>query len=794
MVIRRIDPNETRIITLEERKPSVPFGDYLKQLNDVQRDAVTTVDGPSLIVAGAGSGKTRVLTFRVAYLLSQGVKAWNILALTFTNKAAAEMKERISTLVDESQARPLWMGTFHSIFSRILRREAERLNYTSSFTIYDTDDSVSVVRAAMAQHGISTQDFSPKMFLSRISSAKNSLVSPQAYLRNAFDYIEQKVGPVYETYEAKLRGNNAMDFDDLLVKTIELFQRYPDALARYQDQFRYILIDEYQDTNRAQYTVVKLLAARHGNICVVGDDAQSIYRFRGADIRNILDFERDYPNHRIFRLEQNYRSTKNILTAADDVIKNNRNQIRKTLWTENDIGEKLRVVTLRDEREEGEELAKLIQRESRRGRTLNDVAVLYRTNSQSLSIEDALRRANIPYGLVGGVAFYKRKEVKDALAYMRLVVNDRDDEAFLRGVNTPARGVGEVTIKRLRSFAAAKELSLMEVARNPKQVPDVTPRVGNILSKFVELVDARRRTLTDLPLAESMRMLLSESGLLQSYRDEGTPEAIARWDNVQRILSHVAEYAADNPEATLDQYLQDISLMSDADSYDALAERVTLMTIHSAKGLEFGLVVVVGMEEGLFPIGNAAQNQDELEEERRLFYVAVTRAKEHLVLTNCERRYRFGELSYPTPSRFLNEIRSEVLEFNATAPSRPAGGRETGGGRVAERGGEWSFSRQPPPQQQSQQPRPAAQDSKAQPRHEYDQTSPDQGSDDLGGGDDFSQMPKEVRVGSVVVHPQFGRGKVELVVGTGDRTKLTVRFDSVGRKQLMLKFSHLRVV
>lgn len=770
----------------EPRNEPAPLSsDFVDELNPVQRDAVTTTEGPVLIVAGAGSGKTRVLIYRIAYLLTKGTAPWNILALTFTNKAAGEMKERIARLVGDSRARPLWMGTFHSVFSRILRREAEKLGYTSSFTIYDSDDSLGVVRAGMSEHGISTSDFSPKMIHSRISAAKNAMINPSLYRSRATDALESRIALVYDSYERRLRTSNAMDFDDLLVKTIELFERFPDVLKEYQEKFRYIMIDEYQDTNRAQYVVVEMLAASHHNICVVGDDAQSIYRFRGADIRNILDFERDYPEHKIFRLEQNYRSTKTILAAADDVIKNNRQRIDKTLWTENHDGEKVRVLTLRDEREEGEEVVRLIQREMRDGISLNDIAILYRTNSQSLSIEDGLRRANIPYGLVGGVAFYRRKEVKDALAYMRLVVNERDDESFSRAVNTPARGVGETTMKRLRVYAASQGLPLLVAARHPERIPDLTPRVGNVLSKFAGMIDTYRNHLEDMRPAELVRTLLSESGLLQSYKDEGTPEAIARWDNVQRILSHIAEFTENNPDVTLDQYLQEISLLSDTDSYDSAAERVTLMTIHSAKGLEFRTVVVVGLEEGLFPVGNSAQQEEDLEEERRLFYVAVTRAKEKLTLTNCERRYRFGELSYPTASRFLNEIRDELLEFNATAPPKPSPGafdNRSGGAKPVARSWEsrnWDSGGRKGGGQEGGS-RKAAAEPQRQEHPEFE--------------DDYSQTPKSLQVGARVQHPTFGEGRVEAIVGAGEKMKLTVRFEKVGRKQLMLKFANLRLV
>lgn len=747
--------------------------DFINDLNDVQREAVVNTDGPLLIVAGAGSGKTRVLTYRIAYVLSKGVEPWRILALTFTNKAAREMKERIAALVGERRAAPLWMGTFHSVFSRILRREAQALGYTSSFSIYDTDDSLAVIRQIMTTRGISPQDYAPKAIRNRISAAKNGLINPGMYRSQAGSGLEERVALVYEDYELRLKANNAMDFDDLLVKTIELFRLHPEVLASYQDQFRYILIDEYQDTNRAQYMIVGMLAAKHRNISAVGDDAQSIYRFRGADIRNILDFEQDYPDYRVFRLEQNYRSTKTILAAADDVIKQNRGQIRKTLWTENVEGEQIRVLTLRDERDEGNEVLRLIRRENERGVPLNEIAVLYRINSQSLSIEDALRHANIPYVLVGGVAFYQRAEVKDALAYLRLLVNERDDESFLRAVNRPARGIGEVSIRRLRAAAERERRSLLDVSRHAEIVPDLTPRAVNGLKDFAGMIDSWRNSLADLSLPEVVRMALTESGLLQSFKDEGTPEAMARWDNVQRLLSHIAEYVEINPEATLDQYLQEIALLSDVDAYEKSDERVTLMTIHSAKGLEFSVVIVPGMEEGLFPVGQTAGDPEDLEEERRLFYVAVTRAKERLYLTNCERRYRFGELSYPTPSRFLNEIRDDLLEFSATAPrgrSAPVSMPRTSARPFADRSGSSGAFRQ--------RSQPVSTD-----------WTPDPIPDD-----EYSQVPKTLQVGTIVLHDSFGKGRVEGISGEGDKTRLTIRFENVGRKQLMLKFARLKIV
>ena len=780
---RKVDAATLELFSLEKgggsqgpEEKSVTPEELLENLNDVQRQAVENTDGPTLIIAGAGSGKTRVLTHRIAWLLADNVQPWRILALTFTNKAAREMKKRIGELVGERRAGPLWMGTFHSIFSRILRREAEAIGYTSSFTIYDTDDSLAVIRQIMNARGISPKDYSPKAIRNRISGAKNSMVNPGLYRTQAGNAFEERVARVYEDYEAKLRANNALDFDDLLVKTIELFEKEPEVLKKWSEQFRYVLIDEYQDTNRAQYSVVKMLAGVHGNICVVGDDAQSIYKFRGADIKNILDFERDYPDLTVFRLEQNYRSTQRILAAADQVIKRNRGQLEKTLWTENPEGEKIRVITLRDERDEGSEVVKIVKRERDRGLSLGEIAVLYRTNSQSLSIEDALRRANIPYSLVGGVSFYQRAEVKDSLSYLRLLVNERDDESFLRAVNRPARGIGEVTLRRLRASAEGKGRTFLEAARAADEVPDLMARATNALTSFAGMIDRWGNALGDAPLPEITRMVLTESGLLRSYKDEGTPEAIARWDNVQRLLSHVAEYHEQNPEGTLDEYLQEISLLSDLDNYEGEEERVTMMTIHSAKGLEFKIVILPGLEEGLFPVGQTGADQEELEEERRLFYVAVTRAKERLFISNCERRYRFGELSYPTPSRFLNEIGDEHLEFDSTAPRRREGSTRGESGR--------SWGRSSGVRTSSR--------ARSRPRRREEEKS--EWTPDPIPDDDYSQIPRTLTKGATVEHVTFGRGTVESITGEGDRAKASVRFETVGRKQLVLKFAKLRIV
>ncbi len=510
---------------------------FLHGLNPTQQEAVKSVQGPVMVVAGPGSGKTRVLTYRIAHLIEIGVPAWQILALTFTNKAASEMKERIVGLVGEKSSQ-LWMGTFHSIFARILRTECERLGFQRTFTIYDTQDSLGLVKGCMESFGISWQRFNPQAVRSRISSAKNMLQTPEEAAGKAIDIFEEKAAQVYAEYNRRLRQFNAMDFDDLLLKPIELFQAHRDVLAKYQDRFRFILIDEYQDTNRAQYTLIRLLADRHKNICVVGDDAQSIYAFRGADIRNILDFERDYPEAKTIRLEQNYRSTKAILAAADSLIKHNVDQIPKDLWTENVEGEPISVIACDDDKDEGATIVARIFEESRRLKLdLKEVAIMYRTNAQSRSLEDALRRQNIPYAIVGGVEFYQRKEVKDAMAYLRVLVNPRDQESVLRVINLPTRGLGDVAMERILEFVAAQKIDLPTVALRAAEITTLTPKARNGLHAFGALIEKYRRMSTEMSVGELSRAYIDEIGLLAMFKEEGSPEAMARWDNVQELLS-----------------------------------------------------------------------------------------------------------------------------------------------------------------------------------------------------------------------------------------------------------------
>ncbi|MDE3057749.1 MAG: UvrD-helicase domain-containing protein [Bacteroidota bacterium] len=745
----------------------------LEQLNPVQRKATAEKDGPVMIIAGAGSGKTRVLTYRVAYLIQQSVQPYEILALTFTNKAAKEMKSRIEKLVGV-QATNIWAGTFHSIFARILRRECEALGYDRSFTIYDTEDQLNVVKAIMASQNISAQQFNPRAVHSRISGAKNQLVSPEQYDAMAKDPFSQKTAEVYAEYQKKLFANNAMDFDDLLLKPIELFQRGGNTLEKYQHRFRYLLVDEYQDTNRAQYMLINMLARKFRNLCVVGDDAQSIYSFRGADIRNILDFERDYPDCKVFRLEQNYRSTKKILAAADSVIKNNKRQIHKTLWTDNAAGDPVVVVEAEDDKDEGVCIASHIKEEcAKRKLDLKDFCVLYRTNAQSRSIEDALRRGGISYVIVGGVEFYKRKEIKDVLAYLRVIVNPKDEESLLRIINYPPRGIGEATIERVRTFAEQLKpdpITFFEALQRTLQILRTSSeRAKNALSQFISLIEKYKGLRTQMSASELARALVDELGILRRYKEEATPEAMSRWENIQELLSAISEHTANNPDATLESFLGEVALVSPADDETEGKNSVTLMTLHAAKGLEFPVVFIAGLEEGLFPLYQAAPDMAEMEEERRLFYVGITRSMTQLFLSHTRMRYRFGELTYPVASRFLSEIDEKLLSFErsrgTTMTVRREGVRRERPPRFIAKGTLNDFTR-----------------------------AENSIGDESPAYEDESQEVNHLHVGAHVEHESFGRGKVLQMVGKGESAKAVVLFDSVGPKNLMLKYARLRVL
>ena len=737
--------------------------DLLSQLNDVQRAAVSALDGPVMVVAGAGSGKTRVLTYRVANLILHNIKPYEILALTFTNKAAREMKERIERLVGPAAAQ-VWAGTFHSIFARILRHESEHIGYDRNFTIYDTEDSRAAVKRIMENHNISAQRFSPRAIHARISSAKNHLVTPEQYAHLAKEPAEEATALVYQDYVRTLKSNNAMDFDDLLLKPIELFQHHPNVLEKYHYRFRYLLVDEYQDTNRAQYMMIRLLAQKFKNVCVVGDDAQSIYSFRGADINNILDFEKDYPGCKIYRLEQNYRSTKTILAAADNVIKNNKGQIRKTLWTANPQGDHVTMIEAEDDKDEGMRIVNHLRREcTQRKLDLKDVAILYRTNSQSRSLEDALRRSAIPYVIIGGVEFYKRKEVKDVLSYLRVVVNPRDEESLLRVINYPVRGIGDTSIARIAAFAKsmpAEQRSLFGALCNVQQITALNDRAKNAVIHFVAFIMKYRNLRGELSAAELTHALVGELEMLKKFKDEATPESLARWENVQELLSALTEYCADNPEGSLESFLEEVSLLSDADQKTD-GNAVTLMTLHGAKGLEFPLVFITGAEDGLLPLYQSSPDPAEVEEERRLFYVGITRAMQKLYITHTRARYRNGELTFPVISRFVLEIEEQLIQKEGPVlHHHPAAG---------------GINRQ----QNSSKRRETQPASRPH-------------ADPLPDYENESQEPQSLHVGAFVVHESFGRGKVIQLAGRGDSAKAVVLFDGVGRKNLMLKFANLR--
>lgn len=721
----------------------------LNDLNQEQLKAVEYNSGPHMIVAGAGSGKTRVLTYKIAYLIDKGLEPDSILALTFTNKAAKEMKERIKVLVGK-KAGSIWMGTFHSIFARILRIEAKSLNYQPNFSIYDREDSVSLVSNVMQILNINLENLTPNGVQHKISFLKNQMIKPENFGKNmATTLADKKFLEIYIEYNKRLFENNAMDFDDLLLKPIELFEENSKILSKYKKQFKYILVDEYQDTNKAQYQLLKLLSPAKDKVCVVGDDAQSIYSWRGAEIKNMLNFKKDFKGAKIFRLEQNYRSTKMILAAADSIIKNNTEQITKTLWTENNDGEELTLMRASDEKDEAFQIAKRIKKEiSTRKLSLNDIAIFYRLNSQSRALEDALRREKIPYKIVGGVEFYRRKEVKDVLAYLRVLTNQNDEESLLRIMNFPQRGIGNTSITKMIAFARKLELSLFITMSRVFEVIEVKERIQKNVKQFKLLLDKYIDLKEKLSIGELTSALVDELGILKIYKEENSAESMARYDNIQELLSAVQQYSKENPDSKLDEFLAEVSLVSGVDQYDEKVNSVTLMTVHSAKGLEFPLVFITGLEEDIFPLSPRFDSDSKIEEERRLFYVAITRAQQKVFLTYARSRYRFGEVAYQSKSRFLDELDENTFEeLNGT------GGRKSGRRKR-------DFV------------------------DEYYQES----------YDDFDQERRSLRVGSRVTHQIFGMGKILQIVGTGDMQRVTIAFEESGTKQLLTKFANLKLI
>ena len=758
------------------------MSNILAGLNPAQLDAVRNANGPTMIVAGAGSGKTRVLTHRIAFLLESGVRPWEVLALTFTNKAASEMKERISNMAGAEVARDLWMGTFHSIFARLLRRHAKEIGYTSSFTIYDSDDSLGAIKQIMGALGVSKDQFNPNAVRSRISSAKNQLIYPDEYNKLARDFFSEQVAKIYPEYLCSLKLANAMDFDDLLLKTIELFDAYPETLEHYQNKFRFILVDEYQDTNRAQYAIIKRLASKFKNVTVVGDDAQSIYAFRGADIANILDFQRDYPQAQVFRLEQNYRSTKNILATADELIRNNKGQIPKTLFTENAKGEPVRVVECVDERDEASTVVRTIEDEIRKEKLdLRHFAILYRTNAQSRALEDALRRQSIPYVIIGGTAFYRRKEVKDVLAYVRLLVNPTDSESLLRVINYPARGIGATTMEKVAVYAREHSTTLLHALECIDFVTGVQGRAAAKIKEFAALIGKYGKLKDKMSPSELLRALIDETRILQELKLENTMESLARFENIQEFLSAVTDFFHEKPEATIDTFLEEVSLVSEVDRADGTKNAVTLMTLHAAKGLEFPVVCITGLEEGLFPSQQTAAEPGELEEERRLLYVGITRAMRKCFIFYAMQRLRFGETVRELPSRFLEELERSGSTERVTSFGTKPRTREN----YSSRSQDVSHLLHGSPVLNGR--------TFTRKRQERAGTGyfPDAVSTP-----NYSQIEEsgEVRRGTRVFHETFGEGRVLEVLGRGDKAKATVDFPKFGKKNLMLKFANLKVL
>ncbi len=756
----------------------------LQGLNPAQQEAVQATDGPVMIIAGPGSGKTRTLTHRIAYLLATGkARAYQIMALTFTNKAAREMKERVHKLVGGDAAKGMWLGTFHATFARLLRRDGEHLGFTSDFSIYDTDDTERILRGLMERFNIDRKQFSPRAIRGLISSAKNQMVTPEAYTRMAATPGQEKAAILYGPYQQALRRANAMDFDDLLLKPIELFEKSPDILNKYQERWAYLHIDEYQDTNHAQYLLAKKLAARHKNICVVGDDAQSIYAFRGADITNILSFQRDYPGANVVRLEQNYRSTKKILRLADSIIKQNKDQLDKDLWTDNREGDHVVLMEALSEKDEAQKAERTIRDlHVRAGYSYRDFAVLYRTNAQSRSLEEALRRGGIPYRVVGGVSFYQRKEIKDALAYLRLLVNPNDAASLRRVINYPTRGIGLKTQGDIFEYAEREGIGPWQAIEKVEQV-GLPGRAQNAVGAFRFLIAKHASKASSHSADEVARGLIQETGILQDLRKENTPEGLMRWENVQELLNAIAEFTSNaGVEGTLSAFLQEVSLLTDADSEETDTNRVTLMTLHASKGLEFPVVFIAGLEEGLFPLSKAAQDPKELEEERRLFYVGATRAEEHLFLAHARSRFRYGEQIAGIPSRFLDEIDPEVI--------RTQGGRsyQQRSDRFQAPGGDtFSYDRVDPNYYRKSLSKQKKTRSR---RTTSSKAAPGSGERRVV----YDEGAVEIVTGTRVEHPIFGEGKVIAMEGRGEQTKAVVFFPEVGQKKLMLKFAKLRPI
>ena len=797
---------------------------YLDELNESQRAAVLYNDGPSLVIAGAGSGKTRVLTYKIAYLMDNGYEPWSILALTFTNKAAREMKERIARQVGQDRARYLWMGTFHSIFSRILRTEAEAIGFTSSFTIYDASDSKSLINSIVKEMKLDNKVYKPGLIQSRISNAKNHLILPDAYAASGEFFqadSEAKIPmmrDIYRYYWERCKQSNAMDFDDLLVYTYMLFKRFPEICEKYAERFRYILVDEYQDTNYAQHSIVLQLTSKNQHVCVVGDDAQSIYSFRGANIDNILKFTKIYRDARLFKLEQNYRSTQSIVNAANSLIAKNREQIQKNVYSEKETGEPITVSNAYSDIEEGEIVAnQLVQLHVREGYGYDDCAILYRTNAQSRIFEEALRKRGLPYRIYGGLSFYQRKEIKDVIAYFRLAVNPNDEEALKRVINYPARGIGDTTLGKVIMAASEHQVSLWQVLCEPLTYGlNVNKGTHTKLQSFRTLIEGFCEAMPKLLAFELGREIVMKSGIMADITQDRSPENLSRQENINELINGMHDFCATreeegNPNVYLTDYLSEVSLLTDqdGDTKDD-SQKITLMTIHSAKGLEFKNVFVVGMEENLFPGDRAMYNPKEMEEERRLFYVAITRAEEHCYLSYARNRYKYGKPEFCNPSRFLKDIDSRYLKlpqeeimhqridegvgtFRSANPVRQPE-RSFGGGRNYERtstprkDAPSMFDGGPMDEEPHRFVKPAA------PRNLRRIPTSSVESQATGSRSGNAASASGIAAGQTIEHERFGIGEIVRVEGVGDNCKATVKFRNAGEKQLLLKFARFKVI
>ena len=797
---------------------------FLDELNSIQCEAAKSTEGPVMIIAGAGSGKTRVLTYRIAHLIEKNVDTFNILALTFTNKAAKEMKERIAKIIGHSEAKNLWMGTFHSVFAKILRIEAEKIGYPNNFTIYDTEDSKSVIKEILKQFNLDDKIYKPSLVLNRISDAKNKLISPQHYQNNILTQQEDQnsrkplLGQIYATYQKRNFKTGAMDFDDLLYQTNVLLRDFPDVLLKYQNKFRYISVDEYQDTNFSQYLIIKQLAARFQNICVVGDDAQSIYAFRGANIQNILNFEKDYPDLKTYKLEQNYRSTKTIVAAANQIIANNKEQFKKTVFTENEEGYLLKVIKANTDNEEGQKIANHIFETKAQNQIMNsDFAILYRTNAQSRSFEEALRKLNIAYKIYGGISFYQRKEIKDLLSYFRLIINNNDDESIKRIINYPARGIGQTTIDKLTVAALEHDISLWMVISNLKEFNlGINAGISTKINDFVTQIKSFNLLLAYKDAYELANQIAVSCGIVKELYNDKTPEGVSRYENIQELLNGIKDFVeqprtpqenelneviksvidpsnstefnqeTDYSLKTLDEFMQEITLLTNVDKEDDKdGDKVSLMTVHAAKGLEFKYVYIVGLEENLFPSQLSISSRSDLEEERRLFYVAITRAEKQAILSFATMRYRFGNITYCEPSRFINEIDDKYLDYPKENIQKKFSDDSFGGYRT-------NYLKN------------NKLDENALTNNEKTNVITFNPSNkklikinsNLSTSSSIldAKLNKNLIAGDWVLYDKFGKGQISALEGNWPETKANIIFENVGQKSLLLKFARLNKI